>query len=85
MTMTDPPSGITKFDDFVHTTYIYKLKVPLKKMLILKFIICKKASKGINQMLMECGRFGKHYLLMCLINIRPFNRKELGKGVISLG
>ena len=30
MTMTDPPSGITEFDDFVHTTYIYKLKVPLK-------------------------------------------------------
>ena len=25
MTMTDPPSGITEFDDFVHTTYIYKL------------------------------------------------------------
>ena len=42
MTMTDPPSGITEFDDFVHTTYIYILKVPLKKMLILKFIICKK-------------------------------------------
>ena len=45
MTMTDPPSGITKFDDFVHTTYIYKLKVPLKKMLILKFIICKKSKQ----------------------------------------
>ena len=26
MTMTDLPSGITEFDDFVHTTYIYKLK-----------------------------------------------------------
>ena len=26
MTMTDLPSGITEFDDFVHSTYIYKLK-----------------------------------------------------------
>ena len=26
MTMTDLPSGITEFDDFVHTIYVYKLK-----------------------------------------------------------
>ena len=26
MRMTDLPSGITEFDDFVHTIYIYKLK-----------------------------------------------------------
>ena len=26
MTMTDLPSEITEFDDFLHTTYIYKLK-----------------------------------------------------------
>ena len=26
MTMADLPSGITEFDDFVHTTYIYKLR-----------------------------------------------------------
>ena len=26
MTMTDLPSGITEFDDFVHTTYTYELK-----------------------------------------------------------
>ena len=25
MTMTDLPSGVTEFDDFVNTTYIYKL------------------------------------------------------------
>ena len=38
--MTDLPSGITEFDDFVHTTYIYKFK----KMLILKFIIKKSSN-----------------------------------------
>ena len=26
MTMADLPSGITEFDDFVYTIYIYKLK-----------------------------------------------------------
>ena len=26
MAMTHLPSGITEFDDFVHTTYIYELK-----------------------------------------------------------
>ena len=26
MTMTDLPSGITEFDDFVHTIYLYYLK-----------------------------------------------------------
>ena len=43
MTMTDVPLGITEFDDFVHTTYLYKSKEPNNKMLILKFVI-KKSS-----------------------------------------
>ena len=37
MTMTDVPLGITEFDDFVQTTYLYKSKEPNNKMLILKF------------------------------------------------
>ena len=41
MTMTALPSGITEFDDFVHTTYIF---INLKKMLILKFIIKKSSN-----------------------------------------
>ena len=42
--MTDVPLGITEFDDFVHTTYLYKSKEPNKKMLILKFVLIKKSS-----------------------------------------
>ena len=33
--MADLLSGITEFDDFVHTTYGFKLNAPLKKVLIL--------------------------------------------------
>ena len=41
MTMTDVPLEITEFDDFVHTTYLYKSKESNNKMLILKFVIKK--------------------------------------------
>ena len=38
--MTDLPSGITEFDYFVHTTYIYKLKENVD----VKFIIKKSSN-----------------------------------------
>ena len=45
MTMTDLPFityRITEFDDFVHTTYLYKSKQPHEKMLVLKFVNYQK-------------------------------------------
>ena len=42
MTMTDLPLGITEFDDFVHTTYLYKSKQLHEKMLVLKFVNYQK-------------------------------------------
>ena len=42
MTRTDLPLGITEFDDFVHTKYLYKSKQPHEKMLVLKFVNYQK-------------------------------------------
>ena len=46
MAMTDVPLGITEFDDFVQTTYLYKSKEPNNKMLILKFVIKKSIASN---------------------------------------
>ena len=48
MTMTDVPLGITEFDDFVLTTYLYKSKEPSNKMLILKFVIKKPSNYPVR-------------------------------------
>ena len=48
MTMTDVPLGITEFDDFGHTTYLYKSKEPNNKMLILKFVIKKSSNYPVR-------------------------------------
>ena len=47
MTM-DLPLGITEFDDFVHTIYLYKSKEPHEKMLILKFVIKKSSNYSVR-------------------------------------
>ena len=47
MTMTDVSLGITEFDDFVHTTYLYKSKEPNNK-LILKFVIKKSSNYPVR-------------------------------------
>ena len=36
-TMTDPPSGITVFENFVHTTYIYKSTISLSRLEIVVY------------------------------------------------
>ena len=48
MAMTDVPLEITEFDDFVHTTYLYKSKEPNNKMLILKFVIKKSSNYPVR-------------------------------------
>ena len=48
MAITDLPLGITEFDDFVHSTYIHKLKATHKKMLILKFVIKKSSNYSVR-------------------------------------
>ena len=48
MTMTDVPLGITEFGNFEHTTYLYKLKEPNNKMLILKFVIKKSSNYPVR-------------------------------------
>ena len=48
MTMTDVSLGITEFDDFVHTTYLYKSKESNNKMLILKFVIKKSSNYPVR-------------------------------------
>ena len=49
--MTDVPLGITEFDDFVHSTYLYKSKEPNNKMLILKFVIKKSSNYPVRWLL----------------------------------
>ena len=48
MTMKDIPSGITGFHDFVHVKKIYKLKAPVTKRYILKFIIKKSNNYSVR-------------------------------------
>ena len=48
MTMADVPLEVTEFDDFVHTTYLYKSKEPNNKMLILKFVIKKSSNYPVR-------------------------------------
>ena len=48
MTMKDIPTGITEFHDFVHITNVYKLKAPVTKRFILKFIIEKSNNYSVK-------------------------------------
>ena len=48
MTMTDVPLEFTEFDDFVHTTYLYKSKEQNNKMLILNFVIKKSSNYPVR-------------------------------------
>ena len=48
MTMTDVLLGITEFDDFEQTTYLYKSNEPNNKMLMLKFVVKKSSNYPVR-------------------------------------
>ena len=71
--MTDLPSGITEFDDFVHTTYIYKLNALLKKMLYYSIFLFTFATRAGSPQLREPVTVGP-YCLTHTLNF-PCGRK----------